>query len=160
MSKKLKFIHITKCAGIKIEDINKEWGRFDKELKIVFKNVDYKLWPFWHVPFQYLNTKQVNEILEKYDLFTVVRNPYDRIISEYYCDLGGPKDKSKNIDEFNSFIKTKLLHLKNSIKNNEKIHQHYTPQHYYFVDSEGNNIIKNVIKIENLSAEFNALGYR
>ena len=43
------------------------------------------------------------------------------------------------------------------MKKDEKIHQHYTPQHYYVVDKEGNNIIKNVLKLENLSVEFNEL---
>jgi len=162
MSKKLKFIHITKSAGTTIHYINKEWGCFDKEVEQLFKSVDYRLWPYWHVPFQYLRKEQLDEMLEKYDLFTVVRNPYDRIISEYYCIWGGPGpngklEESKNIDEFNIFIKSKLLQVKQKIKNNDKIHQHYTPQHYYFVDNEGNNIIKNVIKFENLSVDFNEL---
>lgn len=164
MSKKLKFVHITKCAGVNIEDINtkKEWGVFDKEIESMFKSVDYRLWPFWHVPFQYLKKEQLDEMLEKYDLFTVVRNPYDRIISEYYCRWSGPGpngilEESKNIDEFNRFIRDRLLDVKQKMKNNEKIHQHYTPQYYYFVDKEGNNIIKNVLKFENLSVEFNEL---
>ena len=137
MSKKLKFVHITKCAGVNIEDINtnQEWGRFDKEIESMFKSVDYRLWPFWHVPFQYLKKEQLDEMLEKYDLFTVVRNPYDRIISEYYCRWVGPGPngvlkESKNIDEFNRFIRSRLLQVKQKMKNNEKIHQHYTPQHY------------------------------
>lgn len=164
MSKKLKFVHITKCAGVNIENINtnEEWGRFDKEIESMFKSVDYRLWPFWHVPFKYLLKEQVDEMLEKYDLFTVVRNPYDRIISEYYCRWAGPGSngvlkESKSIDEFNRFIRFRLLDLKQKMKNNEKIHQHYTPQHYYFVDKEGNNIIKNVLKLENLSVDFNEL---
>ena len=164
MSKKLKFVHITKCAGVNIEDINtkQEWGRFDKEIESMFKSVDFRLWPFWHVPFQYLKKEQLVEMLEKYDLFTVVRNPYDRIISEYYCRWAGPGpngrlEESKNIDEFNRFIRNILLDVKQKMKKDEKIHQHYTPQHYYFVDKEGNNIIKNVLKLENLSVEFNEL---
>jgi len=164
MSKKLKFVHITKCAGVNIEDINteKEWGRFDKEIERMFKSVDYRLWPFWHVPFQYLRKEQLDEMLKKYDLFTVVRNPYDRIISEYYCKWVGPGpngvlNESKNIDEFNRFIRSRLLDVKQKMKKNEKIHQHYTPQYYYVVDKEGNNIIKNVLKLENVSVEFNEL---
>ena len=91
MTKILKFIHITKCAGSFIEDIGKEhnieWGRFHKE------------YGFWHNNF----IDVPNAIKQKYDWFVIVRNPYDRILSEYYCEWGGIGNKNitHNKEEFN-----------------------------------------------------------
>ena len=77
--KELKFIHITKTGGTTIEEIGKEnninWGRFHKEYKI------------WHQPLIEIN----NFKIQKYDWFMIVRNPYDRIISELHCNYGNNK---------------------------------------------------------------------
>ena len=74
--KELKFIHITKTAGTTIEQIglinNIKWGLNHKE----YKN--------HHKP---LN-QQKQELIKKYDWFMIVRNPYDRIISELHCKWG------------------------------------------------------------------------
>lgn len=75
--KKLKFIHCTKCAGTYIEDLgikyNLKWGRFHKE------------YGWHHEKFKQLSYNLKN----KYDWFMIVRNPYDRILSEYYCKWAG-----------------------------------------------------------------------
>ena len=75
--KELKYIHITKCAGTYIEDLDKKynirWGRYHKE------------YGWHHTIFTRLNYK----LKRKYDWFMIVRNPYERILSEYYCKWGG-----------------------------------------------------------------------
>ena len=95
----LKFIHITKCAGTSIEDVGKEnnilWGRFHKE------------YGWWHEIF----INKSKELKLKYDWFVVIRNPYERLISEFYCKWGGI-GTHHNIDninekEFNLYIKKK-----------------------------------------------------
>lgn len=77
MSKELKFIHVAKCAGTSIENAGKEkgilWGRHHREygpLHQVFSNVN-------------------KSVVDKYDWFMVVRNPYERVLSAYYCKFGG-----------------------------------------------------------------------
>jgi len=76
MNKELKFIHITKCAGTFIEDLGYEndilWGKFHEE------------YGFWHSIF----IDRDKKLKEKYDWFMIVRNPYTRILSEYYCKWG------------------------------------------------------------------------
>ena len=74
--KELKFIHITKTGDTSIEDIGKNnniiWGRFHEE------------YGWWHEPF----IRKHESLKSKYNWFTVVRNPYTRVISEFYCKWG------------------------------------------------------------------------
>lgn len=136
--KELKFIHITKCAGTTIEDLAKEkgiyWGRYDKE------------YGWWHEIF----CKKGKDLKDKYDWFMIVRNPYDRILSEYYCRWGG-EGKRDNFtkEEFNKFL------IKKISKRSQNGH-HYTEQ-YKYLDNDCN--IK-ILKYENLEEEFNNLMVR
>ena len=113
-NKELKFIHITKTAGTCIEDTGKKydilWGRHHKE------------YARWHTFF----TLKSLELQEKYDWFTVVRNPYTRIMSEYYCKCGGIGNKNitHTKDEMNNFLYKKIL-------NRSSIGCHYSEQYKY-----------------------------
>ena len=129
--KELKFIHITKCAGTFIEDIgimnNIKWGRYHKE------------YGWWHGSF----VDKPKLLKNKYDWFMVVRNPYTRILSEYYCEWGGIGKKNivHTKEEFNNF-------LINKINNRNKVgwYDHYTEQ-YKYIDNRYNIYI---VKFENL----------
>lgn len=136
--KELKFIHITKCAGTTIENLGKKnnilWGRFHKE------------YGWWHEIFP--NKSQKLKL--KYDWFVIVRNPYERLISEFYCRWGGigNRDNIDDIDEnkFNLYIKKHIL-------NRNHQGDHYTEQ-YKYIDQ---NIFIHIIKFENIEFEFNEL---
>jgi len=139
--KNLKFIHITKTAGTSIEDsaFNQGilWGRFDLEYT---KNIK----PNWHKPFTLLDPKLKN----KYDWFTVVRNPYTRIVSEFYCSWIHPKNKDVSIKDYNSIIRNNILN-----RTSTKFGFHYYEQ-YLYIDK---SININIIKFENLEEEFSKL---
>ena len=117
--KQLKFIHITKTGGSSIEKIglknNIKWGVYDKE----YSNNSGR----WHLIFG----KVRKEIKEKYDWFLVCRNPYERILSEYYCVWGGiGKEKIEHSKiEFNKYIRKKILSKMN-------YEGHYVGQNYYY----------------------------
>ena len=150
-TKKLKYIHITKCAGTTIENTalekNIKWGRFDTDYK---ENID-ETW--WHFPFYYKSFKLKNN----YNWFVVVRNPYDRIISEFYCKFSRARIKNKKIYDidyiksdyqFNHFIR-KIINYKN--KNN--LEWHYEKQYLYL----SNDCNIHILKFENLNNDFNKL---
>lgn len=134
--KELKFIHITKCAGTSIENLGKKknilWGRFHKE------------YGWWHGIF----TKKPLRLKSKYDWFIVVRNPYERILSEYYCKYGGPSVRHKNVQDFNNYLIDRIQ--KRGITRRG---DHYTEQ-YVYLDS---NCTIHVIKFENLKQDFDNL---
>ena len=107
MKKELKFIHISKTAGSSIEHIGKnnniKWGIFHKEYN------------HWHEPF---STKE-KKLQYKYDWFLICRNPYKRIISEFYCRWGGIgkyENLIQNIEkeQFNNFIINIINHNVNN----------------------------------------------
>jgi hypothetical protein len=141
--KKLKFIHITKTAGTTIEDIGKKhglkWGRFDKK-QIYKKNTVSAA--FWHKPFTELD----DSYKRKYDWFVVVRNPYTRILSEYYCNFAGFSNKKLSYEQINK-------RLINNIKNIDNNDGHYIQQ-YRYVD---NSVKIHIVKFENIEEEFNSL---
>ena len=151
MGKKLKFIHITKTAGTTIENVGrikgKYWGRYD----MLLKHLNYKTndGPFWHIPLRYTTKHYLKYILKHYNLFTVVRNPYERCVSEFYCRWGGPNKKNVNVNQFNNIIKNKL--------NKPHISNHWAPQYLYIYDSDDNKIVKHVLKYEKIKKQFNKL---
>ncbi len=136
MSKSLKFIHITKCAGSFIEDVGKynniNWGRFDTE------------YGYWHDIF----SLKPHSLKNKYDWFMIIRNPYDRILSEYYCEWGGigKKNITHTKEQFNQFLIYQIKHR--SISG-----EHYTEQ-YKYLDK---HVKINIIRFENLNAELDLL---
>ena len=140
----LKFIHITKCAGTSIEDIGKNngmsWGRFDTEYINAFGH--------WHACFSN-DSDKISALKNKYKWFMVVRDPYERLISEFYCIYGGYNTGSLDtvdLKTFNSFIKNKII-------NRSTTGDHYTEQ-YKYLDINTNI---HIIHFENIEVGFNQL---
>jgi len=147
MSKKeLKFIHITKTGGTSIEDEGKnhniDWGRNHEE--------EYG---WWHEIF----IDKPQELKDKYDWFLAVRNPYERILSEFHCEWGGLGDKAERvgIKTFNYYLMHKIKYWARKTKTKHGVSRgdHYTPQHLYLDESVNTHILK----MENLNEDFNNL---
>ncbi len=90
--KKLLFIHIPKCSG---SYITKLFNLYNEILYTSGPPYDCKILgrTLQHYPISYItdtintynimNNKKENIDLSKYYIFTIVRNPYTRFISEY-----------------------------------------------------------------------------
>lgn len=138
--KELKFIHITKTGGCSIEEIGKihkiKWGRFHKEYG------DY------HEIF--INKTQ--NLKNKYDWFTIVRNPYTRILSQFHYDM--MKLRFFNNYKLNDYdVKLFNEHIRFKIINRSLSGFHYTEQ-YKYIDNELNI---HILKFENLKEDFENL---
>jgi len=149
--KKLKFIHITKTGGSSIEatglNCNIRWGKFHYE------------YGWLHRKF----TTLPRRFRLKYDWFTVVRNPFTRILSEYHWAMEKREQNTEtNVKQFNDFIcnsiNIMLTLKKNSLFENtpcyiRSIGGHFTEQHLYI-----DKISKiHIIRYENLKTDFDKL---
>lgn len=137
MNKQLKFIHITKTAGTSIEDIGYRysilWGRFHKE------------YGYWHEFFP----NKSHSLKDKYDWFTVVRNPYTRVVSEFYWEHSKIRHRTKytqSVDLFNRIIRDKIIHR-------SATGDHWSDQ-YKYID---NKYKIYVLKFETLQTDFQNL---
>jgi hypothetical protein len=152
--KTLKFIHITKTGGTSIEQVgimhNIRWGRYHAE---------YGSW--FHEKFR----NKPRWLRIKYDWFTVVRNPYNRIISEYHWCMKNDNIRETSVEQLNTFICksiNQMLILKedsffcNKPRYIRSIGGHFTEQHMYI---DRHSTI-HIIKYEKLKEEFNNLMIR
>lgn len=131
-SKELKFIHITKTGGTCVEEAGHKygitWGKFHTE------------YGRWHTFF----CMKPNKIKKKYNWFTIVRNPYTRILSEYYCQYGGIGNKNitHTKETMNSFLIDKILNRHITAP----VGGHYSEQ-FKYIENVG-NIKIHIIKFE------------
>jgi len=100
----LKFIHITKTGGTAIEDWGRQqgllWGRFHAEYMAMGE-----VGSPWHHVFRRLPPL----VRRRYDWFMVVRNPLERVVSEYYCPWTGTTTPDTDTeDAFNSFVQSSV----------------------------------------------------
>jgi hypothetical protein len=156
MKKNLKFIHITKNGGTYIEHkskkIGKKWGR---NCQIYKELGEHSI---------YFNKIQLDDRI-RYDWFTIVRNPYDRIISEFNWYHKRVKQDKKNIFNFKIFKENYTkFNKKCIIKFNKTVREliknrdiengnHFSEQYLYF-----DNVSKiHILKYENIKEEFDRL---
>jgi hypothetical protein len=145
--RKFIFIHIPKNAGSAIEvslGIYKKECMVEAKDSIIENGVSYSL--------QHLTAKQlkVHELtkncFENYFKFAFVRNPYQRVLSEYFWlnqkrlnkEKTSPENFSKFIDEFYSIIDK----------------DHKLTQYEYLYDENENLIVDFIGRIESFDQDF------
>ena len=149
MSKSLFFIHIPKTAGTSIEEVllkyNYKVGRryFLSSGSLYQEHFNkYKI-PLWHIPPQHFNEN--NNPYNNKTLFTVVRNPYTRIISEYRWYHGFKLKQKLTVDKLNEWIVSLSSY---DINTNYRINVgHLIPQHIFVQKCD--ILSKNILKYEN-----------
>mmetsp|Transcript_32129 Transcript_32129/g.47464 ORF Transcript_32129/g.47464 Transcript_32129/m.47464 type:complete len:378 (+) Transcript_32129:140-1273(+) len=170
--KKLEFIHITKTGGSAIEAVAAKegtiWGacHYKEVPNVGCNNPDwtkpkkrrFDLMPTgvryigepWHAPAQWLNPNN----MEDTDTFVVIRDPYDRIISEYYCSSFGYKEENPEDPKvFNTWLGEQL----EVIRIAQKVPGHMLPQRYFVYDQNGDRVVSHILRYETLKHDFDAL---
>lgn len=141
--KKCIFIHIPKTAGTSIEQFIKDDNKNDLEYLGVRGNRSMH-------HFTALELKmELKYIFDLYYKFSIVRNPYDRLLSEYYWtpipNVGFKAGKSKF--EF-------LNYVADTVKNKKYFdniyNDHFIPQHQFLFNNK-KLLVNEVFKYEDLS---------
>ena len=139
----VRFLNIPKAAGSAIEDaaheVGIEWGRYHVNPENF--RVTGNLSPVWHIP-----TKIMPENLKRYykekPTFVIVRNPYDRMVSEYLYHLKENGNTEPSVTGLNEMVKS-IPHT--------PYHErafHFVPQSDYVFDDNGNKAVTHVFKME------------
>ena len=145
-NKTVLFIHIPKCAGTTIERAFEDAG-WDIEFLVEPARRGHKDWSpcnpqHWH--YEDLLKNVHNNYNIDYE-FTVVRNPFQRLLSEMYWR----GNATNNITE--SINTTGLQYLNSYIKNNYTMDNHIRPQKQFIGPTT------NVFRYENLQNVFDML---
>tara|TARA_R100001530_G_scaffold128235_1_gene97858 strand:+ start:76 stop:615 length:540 start_codon:yes stop_codon:yes gene_type:complete len=122
------FIHIPKNAGTAIETL--------------FGNSSFRIQPDKHANIHEIK-KKFPKVYDSYRKFTIIRNPYDKMVSWYFY-LKRNLGKSYDIIDFNEWIKdpSQFWHANDPI--------HFLDSQHTWID----NTVK-IIKFENLDKELN-----
>jgi hypothetical protein len=137
------FIDICKTAGTAINQSFIKKFKDDKEIK--FKGKHHSI-PNYTIA---ISSKITAEDIIKYRLFTVVRNPYDRIVSLYLWGSGTCYKKCKDFKEF-------VINVSNN-KYKEYNRHRYRPQLHWLMDKNNNVVVDNILRYENLNEDFENL---
>ena len=156
----LEFVHITKTAGSSIESTAAKsgikWGachykrikNFAKACSSPDIHIGGAMFEPWHMPHYWF----LHNPYEGKPTFCVVRNPYERIISEYYCKFGG----YKGTDRDNSTVMNRYVQ-KRAKQSITAQRAHYLPQFVYVWDKDNNQMVDHILRFENLTNDFNSL---
>ena len=150
------FIHIPKTGGSNIENFFLHYSKNKPTINnLLSNNINIKInnHSLQHMTYiEYYNNKEFFNInLNDLKIITVVRNPYDRIISDlFYLKFAKPDNDRDQIEEI---IKNYLY--SNHLYDNHKLEQ------YKFIIDKNNKINQNIIvlKCENLNEQMKILGF-
>jgi len=140
--KKCIFIHIPKTAGTSIEQFIRDHGKNNLLFIGVRNNRSLQ-----HLTANELKT-MMPYIYKKYYKFSIVRNPYDKLLSEYYwnpsINMGYKNGKSKK-----DFLKkvTEIVESKKYF--NDIYNDHFIPQ-YNFLFYKNKLLVDQLFKYEDL----------
>lgn len=164
----LQFVHIPKTGGSAVEETGREnninWGYHSYH-----NPMNTAMWPMgcppWHIPprtyFNVLKNFSLHPYTNK-TLFTVVRNPWTRILSEYYYVFQFLKKRKGNSTHdkamLNKYVKQQIRAVIGSNETMKRYYRsdgHWIPQSDYIYDSTGSGrqIVEYVLRYEHLASD-------
>lgn len=148
------FIHIPKTGGTSIEQYLSYKYKISLNQSSLFSYGYHPpdIVPLQHYTYNNIVTNSNIVLIDGYETFTIVRNPYHRIVSDlFYLGLAHTEFTKEDIYET---IKEYYII--------DAPHNHSKPQWEFIYDVSNNCLYDHiyVLKIENLNEEIKALGYK
>jgi len=142
------FVHITKTGGTSIESaFNVPFNDKNENREFMYGDIiseDLKQKKLSSPALQHLTIMELKELLDpdvfnNYFKFAIVRNPWDRVLSEYFFDR-------------NAYRKKNPISFEDFVKNLNYFHRY--DQMSFISDNEGKILVDYVGKYENLKKDF------
>lgn len=153
------FIHIPKTGGSSLENYFSKKYKQDLNFSTLFGKNNFKFLLKTSVTLQHLTFNQISMIkpcVSFSKIITIVRNPYDRIISELFFSKF--INKNTTCSEIAAIIKN-LFYIYQF--DNDILDNHIRPQYEFILNNNKNVLINNLIILntENLTEQMHELGY-
>ena len=158
------FIHVPRTGGGSVEStllLNyfnfKKWREIDSREVQDFRRLNYHHPPNWtqHLPLKEREKHIPKDKIDSYFKFAFVRNPWDRVLSEY---LYIKKEGGCNCKEDDKRLNTFKEYLKNFLACSWE--DHALPQKDLILNAQGNIGVDFVGRFENLQNDFNFVANR
>ena len=167
-------------APFPTEDVRNQMGGWDEYKRVLQGAMLWHLPPHrWEAAVLGISnaTHHVHIYAPDTPLFCVVRHPYDRLVSEYYYSFvtyhvnPGAKQVNTSAGHLNWWAQTKLRDRRIFSSTSDDRDPwswypehmygedggHWIPQYDFVYDDQGGQIVKHVLRFENMTAEFDAL---
>ena len=155
----LLFIHIPKTGGSNIENFFFHYLKEKPTLQHLISNnfdIRFNSHSLQHMTYieLYKNKNYFDINFEKTRIITVIRNPYDRIISDlFWYKLISKNNNSNEIEKI----------LKKYLESNLLYDNHKIPQYKFLIKNEESNVIDPkiiIMKCETLNEDMEKLGFK
>ncbi|MBD3413397.1 MAG: hypothetical protein GF421_03075 [Candidatus Aminicenantes bacterium] len=168
------FIHIPKTGGTSVE--KSLWTDFSR--KNLFGRPNFtQTGVLHHLKAIHVQQKVGEDIFKKYFKYTFVRNPWSRVLSQYFYTIQVRKDFQRMLgiskdSSFKDYVRSLqkvnfngspfrfveiffnnipyMKHLSFS-----KLHTHWEKQNKFIIDEHGNQLVDFIGRFENLQEDFN-----
>ncbi len=170
---KLIYIHIPKTGGISIEEYLQSYYGYKRNAYIfnhgygvypANNNSGLTIYPHMHYPLQYVSdelNKNNIEVDNSWDIFSIVRNPYNKLISALFYDKKLPlKYNYFTLPENQrSYYFNSILDQYIDFDTNNNYHSNHSLPQYKFIENTDLNckIFKFELGLKNI---LNELGYK
>ena len=139
------FIHIPKCAGTSV------WSALQME-PTPNNLISFEEPVLQHLLPAQLKGKYITEtVWNSYRKITIVRNPYDRIISDFFWLRS--KSRFLQVRSFDDFLNLAEKVVTEKRFSDNVYFDHFYPQHFYFEGIQYDD----VLRVENLQSDFEKL---
>lgn len=138
------YFYIPKVASTSLKSLFSKLLGYDQE--IGFHKTDFP---------SLLRTELKNN--DQYFKFAFVRNPYDRLVSNYFSKVVNKRNYGNREPYANSTF-DEFIHIACGLSD-EEMNPHFRPQHSFICDDDGQILVDFIGRFENLAADFKKIVY-